>query len=120
MDYLIEHYPIALKVLTFLMVLLNLACSGALNTLLDPAWDHGQARGSSWVQAVVLWRLRPLIMGTAALPSLLASFGQLATCYELWAGNLPNALLLALSPLVALLLHLLSLGACWLLLGVAE
>ena len=48
------------------------------------------------------------------------SFIQLGTFYELWSGNSLNAVLLALTPLLAFLLHLLTLAVNWLLLGLAE
>ena len=120
MAYLIEHYPTALKVLTFLLALVNLAAWGELDALWAAAEQQCAARPSTRSQAVLQGLLRPMILFTAVLPLFCCSFIQLGTFYELWSGNSLNAVLLALTPLLAILLHLLTLAVNWLLLGLAE
>ena len=120
MAYLIEHFPTAITALTVLLLLVNLLCRGEAEGLFAAAVLHCAARPSSRLQAVLQWLLRPLMLFTAVLPMALGSFVQVVTLYELWSGNLLNAALLALSPLVAFLLHLLILAASCLLLGLAE
>ena len=79
MAYLIEHYPTALKVLTFLLALVNLAAWGELDALWAAAEQQCAARPSTRSQAVLQGLLRPMILFTAVLPLFCCSFIQLGT-----------------------------------------
>ena len=120
MAHFLTCYPTAATALTVLLLLVNLLGRGEAESLFAAAILQCAAQPSSRLQGFLQWLWRPLTLFTGILPMVLCSFVQLGTLYELWSGNLANALLLALSPLLSFLLHLLVLGAGCLLLGLAE
>ena len=120
MSHLIEHYPTAIKVITFSLITVNLLCRGEAEELFPPAVLQCAAQLSNQVQAILQWLLRPLILLTGVLPMFLCSVGQLLAAWLLWTGDIGAAAMLAVSPLLAFLLHLLVMAASCLLMGLAE
>lgn len=120
MNYCFAHLPTAARSLILIVIIVNLACWREAHSLIYAALIQCHARTANRIQAFLQRLLLVPILLTSVLPLMLCSVGQLLAVWLLWAGDLRVAALLAVSPILAFLLHLLVILASCLLIGLVE